>query len=131
VRALVLRLQIVIALLVAMLAAGRGLPGLVQAARGAETHVCTCAAGGDHASCPVCNHALLEQRRSTAPAAQGVPCGPRGVMADAEGDIGTLPPVVASLAPPFARLAAPLAILPAEREVPLEPATPPPRRAAT
>jgi len=130
VRALVPHLQIVIALLVAMLAAGRGLPGLIQAARGMEAHVCTCAAGADHASCPVCNRAL-ENRRSPRPAAEGVPCGPRGVMTDAEGDVGTLPPVVLALVPPSARLPAPRALTPEDRDIPLEPATPPPRRAAT
>jgi hypothetical protein len=130
VRALVLRLQIVIAVLVATLAAGRGLPGLLQAAQGADTHVCTCAAGGDHASCPICNRTLTEHRPSV-PNAHGVPCGTRGVMADAEGDLGTLPPPTLALATPIVRLAAPLALASAERDVPLEPATPPPRRAAT
>ena len=47
VRTLALRFNLVVVLLVAMLAAGRGLPGLVQAARADQTHVCTCATGGD------------------------------------------------------------------------------------
>jgi hypothetical protein len=131
-RALALRLNLVVVLLVAMLAAGRGLPGLVQAVRGADTHACTCATGGDHASCPVCNPTLREHARSKVPAAQGVPCGADlGMVAIAGGEASTLPAPVAILARPFVRSPAPRLESPAERDVVLEPATPPPRRAAT
>jgi hypothetical protein len=131
-RALALRLNLVVVLLVAMLAAGRGLQGLVHVLRGAETHVCTCATGGDHASCPVCNRALREEPRSTMPAAQGVPCGRDiGMVAVAGAEASTLPAPVAALARPFVRSPAPGLESAAERDVVLEPATPPPRRAAT
>lgn len=130
-RTLALRFNLVVVVLVAMLATGRGLPGFVQAARADQTHVCTCATGGDHASCPVCNPALAEQPYSSAPAVRGVPCGGSNVVDLAAGEASTLPRPIFALARPFVRLAVPHLVSPAERDILIEPAIPPPRRAAT
>lgn len=136
-RALALRLQLVVAILVAMLAAGSGLPGLVQAFSGAREHVCTCASGGDHTSCPVCNPQLAEAKPetkagATAMAARGAPCGDPRLAVAPGGEVSTLPAALALPSLPFAmRLDVPGAQSPAVPERALEPATPPPRRAAT
>ena len=117
------------ATLVAALASGAGLPGLVHALKRAPSHVCTCSKGGTHAACRVCNPSLARQHRSRAPAFEGLPCGDRRVAVAAAVDPGLAPAPLLGPAPPFARLAAPAA----ERFVPeqpyLEPATPPPRLA--
>src|ERR1700733_14152833 len=76
-RAALSRLQIVVAILVAMLGCGNGLSGIVHALNDAASHVCTCANGGDHASCPVCNPVLREHRASSVPALEGAPGGAR------------------------------------------------------
>jgi hypothetical protein len=130
-RALVSHLQLVIAILVVMLAAGRGLPGIVSALHAEPSHVCTCASGGDHASCPVCNRTLTEHRRSSRPEASGIPCGTGRLAVTASGDVGTLPGAVGCAVRPVERVAALRAPDLAIGEVLLEPATPPPRLAAT
>jgi hypothetical protein len=113
-----------------MLGGGNGLPGLVRTLADADAHVCTCATGGSHASCPVCNHALqASPRTSGSPSVQGLPCGDRGVAAAAVGELATLPPSLVSVVPVARRLAALTAegLAPPDRL--LEPATPPPRSA--
>ena len=130
-RALVSHLQLVIAILVVMLAAGRGLPGIVSALHAEPSHVCTCASGGDHASCPVCNKTLDEKRPSTHVEARGVPCGNGRVLAIADGEVVTLPAPVAIVARRLERLPAPSARPVSIPQVVREPATPPPRSAAT
>jgi hypothetical protein len=130
-RQIAVRLRLALAMLALMLGAGRGLPGLVTALSGATTHVCTCASGGDHASCPVCNASLSEHRRSHRPAARGVPCGDPRVAVGAPGEAGTLPAPLQALAAAREWVAAPRT---EKAEVPLvflEPSTPPPRRRAT
>jgi hypothetical protein len=130
-RQLVMRLHIVLGILVAMLAAGRGLPGLVLALHGPDTHVCTCASGGDHQSCPVCNPPLLEHRRSSAPAAQPVPCGDSRAFVGAAGDVSTLPAPLLGIGPAGAWVHAPHSQRLAIEQVIPDPTTPPPRAAAT
>ena len=130
-RQLVMRLHIVLAILVAMLAAGRGLPGLVLALHGPATHVCTCASGGDHQSCPVCNPPLTEHRRSSAPAAQPLPCGDSRVAVGAPGEVSTLPAPLLAVRAAAAWVPAPRAEALAVEQVALEPSTPPPRASTT
>jgi hypothetical protein len=133
-RAVVSHLKLVVVILVAMLGMGRGLPGIVSALRVAPSHVCTCSTGGDHASCPICNPTFEEHRRSSAssaPTATGLPCGNGRLAIVSSGEVGTLPTPVAWAAPPLERLAAPRARPSLIRDVLLEPATPPPRFAAT
>jgi hypothetical protein len=132
-RALVSRLQLAMAILVAMLAMGRGLPGIVRALALEPSHVCTCATGGDHASCPVCNGSIAgdEHGRSPRAEARGVPCGAGRFAATPSGEPGTLPSPIGVVLGRVERIDAPR---PREVTVPdvlLEPATPPPRSAAT
>jgi hypothetical protein len=121
------RLRIVLAILVATLATGRGMPGLVQALIGPPAHVCSCAAGGDHAACPVCNPHLQEEQRSPVPAVQGLPCGDPRVAIGAPGEASTLTVPLLAFVPAGAWTPAPRPepIL-VEQMIP-EPATPPPR----
>jgi hypothetical protein len=128
-RQVAMRFQLVVAMVVAMPAAGRGLPGLVEAIRGPATHVCTCASGGDHASCPVCNGALTERRPSPHAVAEGVPCGDSRTALSAPGDVGTLPAVPGDVAPAsvWGRASSPQGIT-VDDVIP-EPTTPPPRHA--
>jgi hypothetical protein len=130
-RQLAMRLHIVLAILVAMLAAGRGLPGLVSTLQGPATHVCTCASGGDHQSCPVCNPPLTEHRRSSAPAAQPLPCGDSRVAVGATGDVSTLPAPLLGVRAAAAWVRAPRAQRLAIEQVIPDPTTPPPRAATT
>jgi hypothetical protein len=133
-RALVSHLQIVAAVLVAMLAMGRGLPGIVSAVVDSPSHVCTCASGGDHASCPVCNRSLLEQPASASShvEAKGVPCGrAHGVGAMADGEVVILPAAAAVVRPLLASGEAIPSRYVSILQLSLEPATPPPRVAST
>jgi hypothetical protein len=117
----------VIAILVAMLAGGSGLPGLVRALSGASAHVCTCASGGTHASCPVCNLGSRGHRRSSRPEAEGVPCGGRGVAVLAAGDPSALPVPFQDVLVAVVRQRI---VAPEQRDIEdrsAEPATPPPR----
>jgi hypothetical protein len=138
-RPFVAHLRVVVAILVAMLAMGKGLPGIVASVIDAPSHVCTCAAGGDHASCPVCNRALGDLRDgsggvSRGPSkhveAKGTPCGKGQVVDLAGGELVMLPAALAVAVRPLARVAAPRARPASIRRIALEPATPPPRFAA-
>jgi hypothetical protein len=131
VRAALSRFQIVIALLVAMLTCGSGLSGIVHALNEVASHVCTCASGGDHASCPVCNPVLREHRASSVPALKRAPCGAQGVAVASAGDAGTLPAAPVEMASPFVWLAAPSFQRLILQDVILESTTPPPRIART
>jgi hypothetical protein len=127
------RLALVIALaaVAAILAAGRGLPGLTLALQGSAAHVCTCASGGDHATCPVCNGSLREPSRSREPAAHPVPCGDPRVAIGSPADVSTLSSPLAALARPDAWVAVPRRERSDVKQVFAEPSTPPPRVAAT
>jgi len=124
--ALALAAGIVVAVI---LGGGNGLPGIVWALSGAGEHVCTCASGGSHASCPVCNHALQERSRSHLPAVDGLPCGDRRIAAGPMGEEATIPQALVRLVPAVSGVAAASAdpIGPPDRD--LEPVTPPPRSA--
>jgi hypothetical protein len=132
-RTLLVTVRLAAAVVALMLAAGPGLSGLVRTVSGANEHVCTCASGGSHASCPVCSHSLRtrSQSHSKEPVADGTPCGdPRiGVVAGREP--GAPPPSFALVAPRVTRLAAPRFEQDDLDERFLEPATPPPRFAST
>lgn len=128
-RALASRLSIVVAILVAMLAVGNSLPGIAHAFGEAAAHVCTCASGGDHASCPVCNPKLTEPRRSEHPTAEGVPCGSRRFATAGASEVTTLPSPLVGATARVVRLAAPRAQSLVLEQAILEPKTPPPRSA--
>jgi hypothetical protein len=116
-----------IAILVAMLASGGGLPGLVHALSGGPTHVCTCVSGGSHASCPVCNPAAHEGRHSRRPEADGAPCGGDGVAAIAANEPSALPVPFGGLVVAALRRRI---VVPERRDIEdrsIEPETPPPR----
>jgi hypothetical protein len=130
-RQVAMRLHIVLAVVALTLAAGGGLPGLVLALAGPSTHVCTCASGGNHATCPVCNPSLGEHRGSSAPAAQGVPCGDPRVAIGAAGEPSTLPSLLLGVAPAGAWVRAPRPQRTDVDQVIAEPATPPPRSPLT
>jgi hypothetical protein len=135
-RQVAMRLHIVLAVVAVValaLAAGSGLPGLVLALAGPATHVCTCAIGGNHATCPVCNPSLGEQSRarSSAPAAQGAPCGDPRVAIGAPGELSTLPSPLVGVAPAGAWVRAPRTQRTDIDQVIAEPATPPPRSPLT
>jgi hypothetical protein len=125
------RFHLVVAILVAMLAAGSGLPGLVRVLSNADAHVCTCASGGAHASCPVCNPSLGEHTRSRGPAVDGVPCGEGRVGVAAPSQPATLPAPLLGTSSPGTLVPAPRAEWIALEEGISEPATPPPRIAST
>jgi hypothetical protein len=116
-----------VAILVAMLASGSGLPGLVRALSGASAHVCTCASGGTHASCPVCSPPSRDHRSSRSPEAEGVPCGGRTVNGIAAGEPSTLSVPFRGMQVAALRQRI---VVSEQRHVedrPPEPATPPPR----
>ena len=128
-RAVVSRLQFLVAVLVTMLAAGNSLPGIAHALGEAAAHVCTCANGGDHASCPVCNPKLTEPSRSEIPTIQGVPCGSGRFATAAASEWTTLPVPLVAVAARVVRLGAPRAQRLVLQQAILEPTTPPPRTA--
>jgi hypothetical protein len=125
-----LAVAIVIAMVALIMGAGHGLPGLVTAMSGSTTHVCTCASGGDHASCPVCN-ATATAHRSARPAAQGVPCGDPRVAVGTPGEASMLPAPLLAVAPASTWIGAPRPAKADIEQIILEPSTPPPRRSAT
>jgi hypothetical protein len=126
-----LALAIALAVVASVLGAGRGLPGLTLALRGADAHVCTCASGGDHATCPICNGSLREHRPSRRPAADAIPCGDPRVTIGAPSEVSTLAAPLLGLARPYAWVARPLRQRSSVQQIILEPSTPPPRAAAT
>jgi len=121
--------HILVAALVAVLAAGAGLGGFVRAMTGPSEHVCTCATGGTHATCPVCNPKLHEERRSTVPALDGAPCGDQLGAVQAAVDPGVLPAPWLGPAPAVETTRVPEAARAAPDAPALTPATPPPRPA--
>jgi hypothetical protein len=125
------RLHIVAALLIAMLGAGRGLPGLVRTLSGSPAHVCTCASGGSHASCPVCNGDLLAGRPGKHVSVDSAPCGQDRVGIDAASQPTTLPAALRDICPAVVRMPPPLTVALAVDDVVREPATPPPRLRST
>jgi hypothetical protein len=80
---------LLVAVLAMMLGCGNGLPGIVRTVVGTE-HVCTCASGGSHSSCPVCNPSLHEARSRT-PTLEGVPCGEGRFAVGAGPDVAVIP----------------------------------------
>src|SRR5579884_1695727 len=96
-------LRMAVALAVAVLACGNGLPGLVGALSESADHVCTCASGGSHASCPVCNRAVLGARPAKRPHADGIPCGDRRAAVGVAGEPGVLPAGRGDAGPVLAR----------------------------
>jgi hypothetical protein len=124
--ALALAAGIVVAVI---LGGGNGLPGIVWALSGAGEHVCTCASGGSHASCPVCNHALQERSRSHLPSVDGLPCGDRRIAGGPMGEVATLQHARVHLVPAVSGVAAASADPVSLPDRDLEPVTPPPRSA--
>jgi hypothetical protein len=121
-------INVVVAALVAVLALGAGLGGFVHAWGGSAAHVCTCASGGTHATCPVCNPRLHEGLRSSVPAFDGAPCGDPKSALDVALQSGVLPAPWLAL-PPALELSTATLALDSVVEAPfLEPAIPPPRR---
>jgi hypothetical protein len=125
------RLRLVLAIVVAIVAAGQGLPGIVHALLGPPAHVCTCAAGGEHATCPVCNPRLAEPRPSREPAATGIPCGDRRVAVGSPGEMSTLLAPSARLVSAGEWTPAPHPERMVVEQLIREPATPPPRMVST
>ncbi len=126
-----LGLAIALAVAAAILAAGRGLPGLTLALQGPDAHVCSCASGADHATCPICNGSLTEPSQSRGPAAHPVPCGDPRVAIGSPADVSTLTSPFAALARPDAWVGVPRREPSDVKQVIAEPSTPPPRPAAT
>jgi hypothetical protein len=124
-------LRLLVAAVVAVLACGSGLPGLVRTLGEASAHVCTCASGGSHASCPVCNKSLVDEERSPGPRVDGTPCGDGQVATGFACDPGVLPAAFVGAPPIRAYLRAPRAGCAPEEQRFLEPATPPPRSVST
>ncbi|HZU82809.1 MAG TPA: hypothetical protein VE987_07830 [Polyangiaceae bacterium] len=118
----------VVAALVVTLGTGAGLPGVVRALTASSGHVCTCATGGSHAACPVCNPSLSASR-SHELAIDGRPCG-GGRLAVGEGDSGLVPEFGASPRAPFTKATAWRPEARPPTSVPDEPLTPPPRSSA-
>jgi hypothetical protein len=126
-RALSAHSQLLITALILMLAAGNGLSGIVRVLAATDGHVCTCASGGSHASCPVCSHALGTPSRSRLPIVDGRPCGDRHPGTMAACAPVTLPAPSITMAPRIARLNMPAIEQVDGPDRSLEPATPPPR----
>ncbi|HLK37048.1 MAG TPA: hypothetical protein VKU41_09890 [Polyangiaceae bacterium] len=128
-------LRLIVACLAVALAAGSGLPGLVRALSGISSHVCTCAMGGSHASCPVCSRALSNGRAISEdpvggePQADGVPCGDKRVAVGVAVEPGVLPAGLVGIVPAGEVLPVPRAECPSPPAPFIEPATPPPRTA--
>jgi hypothetical protein len=122
-------LQLVVATLVAVLAAGSGVAGLVSALSGPPAHVCTCASGGSHARCPVCNPSLGHRARCALPLVDGAPCGERSFTPGAGFEPMLAAAPRAAIVPPSVRVAPQPASPRPYDDVESRPATPPPRGA--
>jgi hypothetical protein len=120
-------LQLVVAALVAVLAAGSGVAGLVSALSGPPAHVCTCASGGSHARCPVCNPSLGRHQRCAMPLVDGAPCGERSFSVGAGFEPMLAAAACAAIVPPSMRVATRPASPRSYRDVENRPAIPPPR----
>jgi hypothetical protein len=119
---------VLVAAMVMMLGCGRGLPGIVRTLVGTE-HVCTCASGGSHAACPVCNTSLLREPRSHVRTIEGVPCGEKRLLIEVASD-PVLPSALSPMEPaPASRVlrASPLPAAP--RDAFVERRSRPPRSA--
>ena len=91
-------LRIVLVALIAALGSGVGLPGLVTALTQEDNHVCTCASGGGHSSCPVCNPPLGGSHgRSRHVEVRGTPCGEKRVAFGGASEPGVLPAACGAL----------------------------------
>jgi hypothetical protein len=117
---------LIITVLVMVLGCGRGLPGIVQTMVGTE-HVCTCVSGGTHASCPVCNPTLRHERRSHAPAFEGVPCGEGRLAVEGALDPALVPPSGVTQAASLSDVTCPPLVSGAPHDPFLEPLSRPPR----
>ena len=123
-------LQVLTAALVIALGSGLGLPGLVRAFAPAESHVCTCASGGTHSACPVCNPSSHE-RRAPRSAIEGLPCGERTSALAVVVEPAITPVAIPAADVPFECARARRDVLPRPHTVFLERATPPPRCPST
>src|SRR5579872_3624054 len=120
--------RLVVVALIAILAAGSGLSGLVQAL-GAPGHVCMCMSGGSHAACPVCNPHLSGADRPTGPSVDGAPCGDKRVALDVVSEPALLPAGALTLEVPYVRAGVLLLECGCPPRLGPEPPTPPPRSA--
>jgi hypothetical protein len=121
-------LRLVVASLVVALGSGSGLPGLVRALAPPVGHVCTCASGGSHGSCPVCNGSHLATP-SRLCALRGVPCGEDRLGLGVGCELGVLPGAGEDPRPAFERAGPACQADLAPELAFVEPATPPPRLA--
>ncbi len=122
-------LRVVLAALVLALGSGVGLPGIVRAMAPAQQHVCTCANGGNHDSCPVCNG--TENVRSRHARVSGVPCGERLITFGGAAEPAVVQAPGCVFAAPFERVDSAHDIMRAPDTVFAKPTTPPPRLAST
>ena len=122
-------IRIVLGALVLTIGFGVGLPGIARALAQTRNHVCTCASGGAHASCPVCNHSLAS-RRSGVIEVNGVPCGDRPLGIGDARDLAVVRQPCELLVARFVRASARRDGLISLDWVSAEPPTPPPRFAA-
>lgn len=127
-RSLACWLRVVLAALIIAMGCGAGLPGIARALAAARAHVCTCASGGTHASCPVCNRSL-GSGRSRVTEVDGVPCGERPSAIDRACDLAVVREPGDLLVTRFVRLGARRDVLASPHTALSEPPTPPPRSA--
>ena len=121
--------RVAVAAVVISLVGGAGLPGIVSALAPTSTHVCTCASGGNHRACPICNSSLglAPSRASKHRAVRGVPCGDPRVAIAVPGDLGTLPEPSARLVVGSEPANSARDVMRSPDQAPAETATPPPR----
>jgi hypothetical protein len=121
-------LRFVVVALIAALGSGVGLPGWVAALSLEDNHVCTCASGGGHSSCPVCNPPLGEGHgRSRYVEVRGTPCGEKRVAFSGASEPGVLPAACGALLFGFDRAGPVRDAISTPRMQWVEPPTPPPR----
>jgi hypothetical protein len=121
-------IRLVLAALITAMGSGVGLPGWVAALARAD-HVCTCASGGGHSSCPVCNPAFGALRaRSRHTEVRRTPCGEDDRVAfGGAGEFGVLPGPSGTLVARFERVGAGRNGVAWPEMAWVEPPTPPPR----